>query len=72
MNQNQPSFWSTNFGKTIITALYVGVSAILSYFITATTNDPGLFGPMTAFINIVLVFIVKTFFSESTPNVGSK
>ena len=58
-------------GKTVQTAGYLAVSAVLTYLVTATTNDPQLFGGLTAIINLVLVFIVKTFFSTSTPNVGS-
>lgn len=66
------SFWKTNVGKTIQTAGYLAASAILSYLVTATTNDPQLFGSLTALINLVLVFIVKTFFSSTTPNLGEK
>lgn len=65
-------FWKTNVGKTIQTAGYLAASSILGYLVTATTNDPQLFGSFTLLINLVLVFIVKTFFSSTTPNLGSK
>lgn len=66
------SFWKTNIGKTIQTAGYLALSAVLTYLVTATTNDPQLFGPLTAAINLVLVFVVKTWFSPTTPNVSAK
>lgn len=65
------SFWKTNVGKTIQTAGYLALSSIITYLATATTGDPELFGPWTPAINLALVLIVKTFFSPSTPNVGS-
>lgn len=49
--------------KIVKTALYIGVSAIISYLITLTTEQPELFGPLTAIVNIVLV-TVKQFFTE--------
>lgn len=49
--------------KIVKTALYIGVSAVISYFITLTTEQPELFGPLTAIVNIVLVTI-KQFFTE--------
>lgn len=49
--------------KILKTALYVGVSAILSYLITLTADQPDLFGPLTALINVVLV-TVKQLFTE--------
>ena len=64
-------FLKTNIGKTTQVALYVGVSAVLNYLITAMTGDPELFGPLTGLINIVLVLVVKTL-SGSTQNLGSK
>lgn len=64
-------FLKTNIGKTVITAGYLAVSAIISYLVTATTNDPQLFGPITAVVNVLLV-LVKTTLDDSTPNLTSK
>lgn len=66
------NFWKTNLGKTVQAAGYLALSSVITYLATATTGDPELFGPWTPIINLVLVFIVKTFFSTSTPNVGSR
>lgn len=46
------------------TALYIGVSAILSYLITITTNSPDLFGPLTGLINVALVTLKQLFTAE--------
>lgn len=62
------NFWNTNIGKTLKAAAWSAGSAALAYIITATTNDPELFGPMTVFINAALVFVQKTFLSSETPN----
>ncbi|MCO4274256.1 hypothetical protein NG701_07415 [Pseudarthrobacter sp. HLT3-5] len=62
-------FWNTNVGKTLKAAAWSAASAVLAYIITATTNDPELFGPMTVFINAALVFVQKTFLSQDTPNI---
>lgn len=64
-------FLKTNVGKTVKTAAYIAASAVVSYIITAITNDPQLFGPITAVINVLLV-LVKTTLDESTPNLTSK
>lgn len=64
-------FLKTNIGKTVKTAGYLAVSAIISYLVTATTNDPQLFGPITAVVNVLLV-LVKTTLDDSTPNLTSK
>lgn len=50
--------------KIAKTAIYVGVSAVLAYLITLTTDQPDLFGPLTGLINIVLV-AVKQIFTEA-------
>ena len=44
-------------------ALYIGASAIISYLITLTTNQPEMFGTYTGLVNLVLVFL-KQFVSE--------
>ena len=72
MNQTNPSFWQTNVGKTVVTIVYLAVSAALGGLVAATSNDPSLFGPATGLINVALVFIVKTWFSTTTPNLGNK
>lgn len=65
------SFWDTNVGKTLKAAGYIALSAVISYLITATTNDATLFGPVTAVINLALVYIQKTFLDSNTRNLGS-
>ncbi|MEW1950669.1 hypothetical protein AB0280_15570 [Pseudarthrobacter sp902506025] len=65
------SFWNTNVGKTFKAALYLAASAGLSYLITASANDQALFGPVTAIINVALVFVKQTWFTSTTPNLGS-
>lgn len=42
-------------------ALYVGLSAVISYLITLIADQPELFGPLTPIINIVLVTIKQAF-----------
>lgn len=49
--------------KIAKTALYIGVSAVLGYLITLTTNDPQMFGAYTAIINLALVTL-KQFVTE--------
>lgn len=65
------SFWNTNVGKTLKAAAYVALSAVISYGITETSNNPALFGQVTVLINMVLVLVKTTFFDKSTPNLGS-
>lgn len=69
---NATSFWNTNVGKTVKTAIYLGVSSVLSYLLTAVTNSPSLFGQYTVAINLVIVFIQKTVFDQNTPNFSLK
>ena len=47
--------------KVLKTAAYVGVSAVLGYLITLTTDQPELFGVFTGLINIGLVTIKQLF-----------
>ena len=47
--------------KILKTALYVGVSAVISYLITLTTDQPDLFGPLTALVNVGLVALKQVF-----------
>lgn len=49
--------------KVLKAALYIGASAIISYLVTLTTDQPELFGQYTAVINLVLV-ILKQFVTE--------
>lgn len=65
------NFFKTNIGKAVKTAGYLALSAVISYFVTATTNDPQLFGPVTAVVNVILV-LLKTTLDDTTPNLGSK
>lgn len=64
-------FWNTNVGKTIKALVYVLLSSAISYFITATQNNPLLFGTVTVLINGILVNIYTTFFDRKTPNIGA-
>lgn len=64
------NFKDTNIGKTAMAALYIGASAIIGFLISATAGDPELFGPLTALINVLLVFVKKTFFESKTKNLG--
>lgn len=63
-------FLKTNVGKTLIAAGYIALSAAISFVISAVADDPSLFGALTPIINVALVLVKKTFFSESTPNLG--
>lgn len=68
--QLKTSFWKTNVGKALIAGAYASGSALASYFVTETVNQPELFGQFTVIINLVAVLIVKTL-SNRTPNIGS-
>lgn len=46
-------------------ALYVGVSAVISYLITLITDQPELFGPLTPIVNVVLVTLKQVFTDPS-------
>lgn len=61
-------FFDTTVGKTVKAAVYVAVSAIVSYLVTATTSTPDLFGPLTVVVNAVLVAI-KGLIDPQTPNI---
>lgn len=63
------SFWKTNLGKTLTAGLYLAAASVLTFLVTAIEGDPALFGTYTPFINLVLVFVVKTWFDRKTPNV---
>lgn len=39
-------------------AVYIGVSSILTYIVTAMQGDPELFGELTPIINLILVGVV--------------
>lgn len=47
--------------KIAKTALYLALSAVISYLITLTTQNPDLFGPLTVLVNLVLVFLKQVF-----------
>lgn len=47
--------------KILKAAGYVGVSAVLAYLISLTTDQPELFGVYTPIINIVLVTVKQLF-----------
>lgn len=42
-------------------ALYIGLSAVISYLITLIADQPELFGPLTPIVNIVLVTLKQVF-----------
>lgn len=62
-------FSKTNIGKTLTAVVYLAVSAGLSGILVAITNNPTLFGIYTPIINVVLVFVTKTYFDKTTTNV---
>lgn len=62
-------FLKTNVGKTLVAAVYIAVSAGLGAVVAAITDNPELFGVYTPFINVVLVFLAKTFADSKTQNV---
>lgn len=68
------TFLQTNVGKVIKTAIYVALSAVVGYLITASTTDPLFFGTIsiTGLVNLLLVFIKHTWFDDTTPNLWSK
>lgn len=43
---------------------YIGLSAVIGYFITLLTDNPELLGVYTPIVNIVLVTIKKIFTQE--------
>lgn len=53
-------FFESKIGKVIKAGAYVAVSTLISFLITATAEDPELFGALTIFINMLLVFIAKS------------
>lgn len=62
MNVPKPSKVTKNQWLEVAKAgLYVGVSAVLSFFITTLTNQPDMFGVFTPVVNVVLVTIKKAF-----------
>lgn len=65
------NFWKTNVGKVVKAAIYLALSAATSYLITATSNDPVLFGSVTALVNLLLVFVKHSFLDDTTPNLWS-
>lgn len=61
----QPSaITKDQWGKIAKAALYVGLSAIISYFIALLADNPNLLGPLTPIVNVVLVTL-KQVFSKS-------
>lgn len=50
--------------KIIKAALYVGISAAVSYLISGIADNPDLFGQLTPIINVILVVVKQAF----TPN----
>ena len=62
MSVPKPSKVSKDQWLQVVKAgLYVGVSAVLAFFITTLTNQPDLFGLFTPVVNVVLVTVKKVF-----------
>jgi len=55
----------TQILKIITAGLYVGVSAAISYLISAIAADPNLVGPLTPIVNITLVTLKQIFTDPS-------
>lgn len=49
------------WGKIGKAALYVGLSAIISYLISVIADNPNLLGPLTPIVNVVLVTLKQVF-----------
>ena len=52
----------SQWGSVLKVAVYVGISAVLDYFISLTTDMQ--FGQLTPLINVVLVAVKKLFTVE--------
>ena len=50
--------------KVLKAALYVGASAVISFFVSLLADNPDLFGPLTPLVNVALV-TVKQLFSKA-------
>lgn len=46
-------------------ALYVGVSAVLSFLVTSLANHPDAFGVVTPIVNVVLITLKKVFENDN-------
>ena len=58
----KPSKVTVNQWVQVLKAgLYVGVSAVLAFFISVVTENPDLFGVFTPVVNVVLVTVKKVF-----------
>lgn len=64
------ALFDSAIGQVVKVAIYVAVSAVLAAFITATTNNPQLFGEATVLINLLLV-AVRKYLDPETPNLPS-
>lgn len=51
--------------KILKAALYVGISAIISYLISLLADQPDLIGPLTPIVNVVLVALKQVFTQPS-------
>lgn len=51
--------------KIVKAALYVGLSAILGYFIAFVQGNPELFGVYAPIINVILVTLKQVFTQET-------
>lgn len=58
----QLGFTKAQAAKIGKTALYIAASAVISYLIAITTDQPQLFGPLTGLVNLLL-FAAKQFVS---------
>lgn len=59
--------FDTTLGKTVKAALYIGMSAAISYVITLLTKKPDLMGVYYPVVNVSLVAL-KNFFDGQVKN----
>lgn len=57
----QVAFWSTGVGKSLRAAIYLAISAALAGLVANIQDNPLLFGQLTPFINVALVFLKNAF-----------
>lgn len=70
-NEVNTTFWGTTVGKTVKTAVYIGVSAVLTFLITAVDGNAQLFNQYTPFVNLGLVAL-KNLFDSKVDNLPSR
>lgn len=61
-------FFDTTVGKTVKTALYLAISAVVAGVLADIQNNPALFGVYTPIVNLVLV-LVRNLASPTVKNI---